>query len=94
MACEDFEHAGRNGAGRLVAVDHEGDDWRLRAMRGVEPSMLFRLAWPGWSRSASPAPELSKVEPWSLGETARNTSLRRRRAYKCRQKSTVLAPVG
>ena len=93
MAREDFEHAGRNKTGRLVAVDHEDDDRRLRPMRGVEPTMLIRLAWSSWSRPASPAPELGEIKSRPASETAHDTPFCSRRIDESGQQNTVLAPV-
>src|SRR5216683_5419699 len=58
MTGEDFCYCGGNKTGKPVAVDHEDDDWWVGAMRGIEPTMLVRLAWSSWSGHAAPAPEL------------------------------------
>lgn len=93
MSREDSAHARRNETRQPFAVDHEHDDWRFGAVRGVEPTVLVRLAWSSWARPASPAPELSKIEPWPSSETAHDTLFRRHRIDESRQQGTVLAPV-
>lgn len=93
MPGENFEHGGGNETGKLVAVDHKDDDWRLGAMRRVEPTMLVRLAWSSWPGQASPAPELGKIQSWPRRETAHDTPLRSRSIDESRQQNAVLAPV-
>jgi hypothetical protein len=58
MTGKDLYYGGGNETGKPVAVNHEDDDWWLGAMRGVEPTMLVRLARSSWSGHAAPAPEL------------------------------------
>ena len=58
MTGEDFCYCAGNETGKPVAINHEHDDWWLGAMRGIEPTMLVRLAWSSWSGHAAPTPEL------------------------------------
>ena len=58
MTGEDSYYCAGNETGEPVAVDHEDDDCRLGAVRGVEPTMLVCLAGSSWPGLAAPAPEL------------------------------------
>jgi hypothetical protein len=92
VAREDLAYTGGDQTWNLGAVDHQDDDGRPRAMRGVEPAVLVGLARPGRTGQPAPGPELREIEVRPAGEMP-GGALRSWCVHESAQQCEILVPV-
>jgi hypothetical protein len=93
VAGQELEQMGRGEPRCTDAVRHHHDHRRLRAVGGIELSVLVRLAWACRAWLSGPGPELCEVKTGTAGQPPNGGSARLRRVRDGQQQVEVLRPV-